>query len=232
MPLLRKFPPDSDGLVQLPPFPAEGLRGRRAYVSGRTIPLDSDIVITPPLTDVYAPIAAVEVNRELAADFTSRENAGLFCGKDGVAINQQAFGRFMEGDLMSRVTVYISLMQAFGQDGLIPNGANVLPPGNAPAPRVQFQIRGSCAQGIGAPRWQGILIAPSYDSAACLLGKTGGVLVTRWELWGRVLTAGSTNPGPLKVTVQLCVDRLGNRADDQNQYGPDVTREVVPNEAP
>lgn len=229
MPNLRKFPSDSEFLIQLPPFRNEGLEGRRGYVSSAPIGIETADGVDP--ADPWFPICAIEVNRALAQRYTVEANNGLFCAPNGsgVSVSQATFGMFTEGDLMSRVTVGISL---FAPQGAPTNSPDAVNPGlNTVPPQVRFQIRASLAQNIGAPRWQGVLAANSYDGACCLLGKTGGVHATRWELWGYVLSASPSNYGPIVATIQMAVDRLGdvgNRVDNQNQYGPDVSAEAVP----
>lgn len=200
---VKIFPREGDLLKKLPPFPGEGLQVRRVPFSNIVIPLEQDIPIENG--DSFAPLAAVEIDPNLG-----QQTSAILCNDWTYYVN----------DAMDRVTVSLSNIAL----AAMPAGSVVMPTPEQSAVQVEFQIRGTIASGAGALRWQGTWSSNGFQAANTFIGKTSGILVNRWELWGKV-TGGQTE-APLRVTLQMLVDRVGVvgvQGSNQNQYGPDVT---------
>lgn len=215
MPNLKPFPDDYDTLAQIPPFDSmEGLQSRRVTIIS-TIQPETDI--TQVGNDSFAPIAAIQISPSASKAYSLE----VMCRHKnlepcGAAVPPVAY---FTNDSMSRITVAIVNVRN-------PNPSEE--PQNATPPQLEFQIRGTIGSAGVVPgdvRWGGTLLTQNYDALRGLLGKTGGVLVNRWELWGRVLVPAPAVPaiyyGPLNLTISMIVDRLGDV--NVNVYGNDVT---------
>lgn len=212
MPNLKPFPDDFDTLAQIPPFDSmEGLQSRRVTILSKIEPQTGIVQVGD---DQFAPVAAIQVS-PLASKIYSLEQ---MCKHADLASCPAAVPpvAYFTNDSMSRIT--IGIVNLGFPDGLQ----------SGVPPLIEFQIRGTIGAAGTVPgdvRWGGILTSQSYQSARGILGKTGGVLVNRWELWARALTPVPAVPpiyaGILSITVSMIVDRLGDV--NVNVYGNDVT---------
>lgn len=233
MPNTPVFPNDADGsrIRQIPVFPGEGLRTRRAVVLS-TIGLDTQVPeqFGGP-ADGFWPVAAIEVSSDSALAWMKHQNChdpyyGIGTLGDGCGNNRMDPRALFDNDTMSRFSVAFTQVRPFTD----PAGASGLPGTNALMPTIDIQFRASIANSPGDVRWWGTLNNGSvltYDGGNGFVGLTQeGILATRWEVWARVLASSNENPGAIALTVQMSVDRLVG--DGANKYGNEVTAVTIP----
>lgn len=199
------YPEESQTIRLIPAFVLDGLSSARVSIFTRV-----EVQANLQPTGDMSPLAAVEVYYPSAQDFTKDRICHQVGGNVGLLSEDPR--AYVQNDMMSRISVWASSLAPT-------NGAQT----SELMPQIQFQIRASTAHTPGDVRFSGLLNSLAqltFVTGAGFIGKTGGILASRWEVWGQVLDVSQDNLGPVTMMLHLCVDRIGDV--DANVFGNGV----------
>lgn len=199
------YPEESQTIRLIPAFVLDGLSSARVSILTRA-EVQSTLFNSGDMT----PLAAVEVYYPSAQEFTKDRLCHQSSGNVGLLSDDRR--AYVQNDMMSRLSVYVGSLAPT-------NGVQ----NSELMPRIQFQFRASTGHTPGDVRFSGLLNPLdqlTFVTGAGFVGKTGGILASRWEVWGQVLDVSPNNLGPVTMMLQLCVDRIGDV--DTNVFGNGV----------